>query len=143
MARKLRNSKQLIAHRENERRRMAAKPPEWYVWRGMKDRCNYAGNISYHKYGGKGIKVCSRWLEHNTGFHNFLIDMGPRPDKFHDLDREKSDRDYNPENCRWLPREINRSTYYNRPPQPPKDPKQAKQLSEVDEYDVQPEPIIE
>lgn len=85
-------------------------PPEWYVWRGMKKRCYYSKHPSYHLYGGRGVIVCDRWLEHGTGFKNFMEDMGKRPDCKHDLDRKKADGHYTPENCRWLHQSINRNT---------------------------------
>ena len=38
----------------------------------MKDRCYNPNNNRYKNYGGRGIKVCDRWLE---SFENFLEDM--------------------------------------------------------------------
>src|SRR5271168_2260729 len=32
-------------------------------WAGMKARCNNPLEPSYPHYGGRGIKVCSRWLD--------------------------------------------------------------------------------
>jgi hypothetical protein len=79
----------------------AKQPPEWHVWLGMKKRCYYPKHVSYSCYGGKGITVCSRWLEHGSGFKNFLEDMGKRPLGC-SLDRIDSDKGYYKENCRWL-----------------------------------------
>ncbi len=53
----------------------------------------------YPRYGGKGIKVCDRWLGKN-GFVNFLDDMGKRPDGT-TLDRINVKGNYEPDNCRW------------------------------------------
>ncbi len=66
------------------------------VWDGMKERCGNPNNISYKYYGGRGIKVCGRWLT----FENFLKDMGT-PSVGQSLDRIDSDGDYNLTNCRW------------------------------------------
>lgn len=133
-----RTPEQLKAHRERERRRMASKPAEWYVWRGMKERCHYSGHRFYFNYGAKGVSVCDRWREHGKGFHNFLEDMGPRPDPLHDLDRIDPEKGYCPENCRWLHRSLNRARVgadvIEEPQQPPKRDTSIDDL-DVDIYD--------
>ncbi len=67
---------------------------EYDIWKGMKRRCADEDN---KWYGGRGIKVCSRWLV----FSAFLKDMGPRPSQKHSIDRINSSGDYEPGNCRW------------------------------------------
>lgn len=67
----------------------------------MKQRCRDSNHMHYRLYGGRGIKVCARWLEpRGQGFLNFLADMGPRPAHM-TLDRKDRDKDYEPSNCRW------------------------------------------
>ena len=81
-----------------------ANTPEYKVWKGMKERCYNANNKAYKNYGGRGIKVCERW---NNSFDNFINDMGERPTKNHQIDRIDNDKNYNPENCKWVTRSEN------------------------------------
>lgn len=73
--------------------------PEYSAWLSMKARCYNPNNNEYHNYGGRGIKVCDRWL---NSFETFLKDLGSRPSNKHSLDRfPNKNGDYEVTNCRW------------------------------------------
>lgn len=71
---------------------------EYRIWQMMVARCTNPNMEAYANYGGRGIKVCWRWID---SFENFFMDMGPRPSLEHTLDREENDGNYEPGNCRW------------------------------------------
>lgn len=84
---------------------------EYDAYQHMKERCYNPKVDRYPCYGGRGIKVCDRWLE---SFSNFLADMGRKPSKNHSLDRFPNvNGDYEPSNCRWGTQEQQMSNKQN------------------------------
>lgn len=72
---------------------------EYKTWAGLKARCYNPKEENYRYYGGKGITVCSRWLD---SFENFFEDMGKAPSNKHSIDRIDFNGNYEPSNCKWV-----------------------------------------
>ena len=87
------------------------KSSEYAIWQQILNRCRNSNLRNFSSYGGRGIRVCERWLK----FENFYADMGPRPTPQHSIDRIDNDGNYEPDNCRWSTRkEQCRNTRRNR-----------------------------
>lgn len=103
--------------------RQGQKAAEYHIWRAMIQRCTDASRPGFKDYGGRGIRVCERWL---NSYEAFLADVGRRPSAKHSIDRRDNDGNYEPGNVRWATRlEQNRN---RRPPwssQSPKPPRKG------------------
>jgi len=84
--------------------------PIYTSWAQMHARCSNPNHNRFHRYGGRGIKVCDQWAD----FACFLIDMGLSWAPGLSIDRINNDGNYEPTNCKWsTPKEqaANRKTW--------------------------------
>ena len=70
------------------------------IWRGIKKRCLNNNCKAFPKYGGRGIKIYSCWINDFKSFYDWSIANGYKDDLT--IDRINSDGNYEPSNCRWV-----------------------------------------
>ena len=70
------------------------------TYQSMIDRCTNESCKSYKDYGGRGIKVCDEWLNDINKFFDWSKHNNYNDNLF--LDRIDNDKDYTPDNCRFV-----------------------------------------
>jgi hypothetical protein len=61
-------------------------PPELSAYYAARSRCSKPKHPSYKNYGGRGIRFLF------TSFAEFFAEVGPRPSKYHTLERINNNR---------------------------------------------------
>lgn len=72
------------------------------VYYDMLGRCKNPSFAGYKNYGGRGIKVCEEWNNSFVSFYKWAIENGYTDNLM--IDRIDVDGNYEPSNCRFVPR---------------------------------------
>lgn len=96
-------------HNENATRRLTthggSKERLYAVWCDMKNRCYNPNYAEYRYYGQRGIFVCEEWKNDYPAFRDWALANGydeHNKNKECTLDRIDVDKNYCPDNCRWV-----------------------------------------
>ena len=73
------------------------------IWSSMKRRCYNLNDKNYKNYGERGITICEEWNEF-INFYNWAIKNNY--DDNLTIDRIDVNKNYEPNNCRWVDRKI-------------------------------------
>lgn len=71
---------------------------------GMIRRCYNPERKDYIHYGGRGISVCDRWRDAETGLESFIADMYQSFEPGLEIERKDNDGNYCLDNCKWATR---------------------------------------
>ena len=71
----------------------------------MTNRCYNPNDKDYHWYGAKGIKICQEWIDNPKSFEEWALVHGYEDNLT--IDRIEENKDYCPDNCRWITRKDN------------------------------------
>jgi hypothetical protein len=76
--------------------------PLYGIWNAIIARTSNPNNAYFINYGGRGIKVCKRWLD----IENFIEDMYSTYKLGLTIDRIDNNKGYEPFNCRWVTMKV-------------------------------------
>jgi hypothetical protein len=79
--------------------------PLYSVYKCMKERCTSPKHTAYPRYGGRGVTICSEWVNDFQAFAKWARANGFQHGL--DIDRINNDGNYEPNNCRFITRAEN------------------------------------
>lgn len=86
------------------------------VWLNIKRRCYLETKPDYERYGGRGIKMCDDWKNDFASFYEWAYKNGYDENASYmecTLDRINTDKDYSPDNCRWVSNKVQQNNKRN------------------------------
>ena len=74
------------------------------IWVNMRERVDNKSNKRYYSYGDRGINIFSPWRDFIL-FKDWALSNGYADNLT--IDRIDNDKDYCPDNCRWVTQQVN------------------------------------
>ena len=76
------------------------------IWGSIRGRTLNPKHKEYPNYGGRGITIYDEWKDDFMSFYAWAILNGYEENKGLSIDRINNDGNYEPNNCRWVSRNI-------------------------------------
>jgi hypothetical protein len=80
-------------------------------WNGIISRCYNKNNVSYYRYGGRGVDMCDEWRNDYLKFKEWALKNNYKENL--QIDRIDNNGNYEPNNCRWVTGIVNANNKSN------------------------------